>query len=108
MMAPALLSGSTDELDAWQARYREGASVFRKVIDHWYAGDFMAVACAPVHLQKPYHRRGIVSLLAGDVYNPKSTTPRRMADRMGELAGMLKAYYANHPHAAAGMESGAS
>lgn len=92
MMAPALLSGSTDELDAWQERYRDGAGLFRKVIDHWYTGDFMAVACAPKHLQKPYHRRGIVSLLAGDVYNPKSTTPRRMADRMGELAGMLKLY----------------
>lgn len=89
-LAPALLHNSQPELEHWQHAYRDGAGVFRKVIDHWYAGDFMAVALAPAHLQKPYYRRGIVSLLAGDVYNPARTSPRRMADRMGELAGMLR------------------
>lgn len=90
MMAPALLDGSDAALDAWQASYREGGGIFRKVIDHWYGGDFMTVALAPPKLQKPYFRRGIVSLLAGDVYNPARTSPRRMADRMGELAAHLR------------------
>lgn len=89
-MAPALLDGTTEALDAWQDTYREGAGIFRKVIDHWYVGDFMTVALAPAKLQKPYFRRGIVSLLAGDVYNPARTSPRRMADRMGELASHLR------------------
>ncbi|MSP55250.1 MAG: hypothetical protein EXR69_06565 [Myxococcales bacterium] len=89
-LAAALLHDSPSGLNAWEQAYREGAGVFRKVIDHWYTGDFMAVALAPAHRQKPYYRRGIVSLLAGDVYNPARTSPRRMADRMGELAGMLR------------------
>ena len=87
-LAAALDGG---DLDAWQAEYRAGAGVFRKVIDHWYAGDFMTVALAPKHFQKPYYRTGIVSLLAGDVYNPTRRTPREMADRMGALAAMLRA-----------------
>lgn len=92
-LAAALDGG---DLDAWQAEYREGAGVFRKVIDHWYAGDFMDVALAPRELQKPYYRTGIVSLLAGDVYNPTRRTPREMADRMGELAEMVRAWRAAH------------
>lgn len=92
-LAAALDGG---DLDAWQAEYREGAAVFRKVIDHWYAGDFMDVALAPREVQKPYYRTGIVSLLAGDVYNPTRRTPREMAERMGELAGMVRAYRAAH------------
>ena len=90
-LAAALDGG---DLDAWQAEYREGAAVFRKVIDHWYAGDFMELALAPPPLQKPYYRTGIVSLLAGDVYNPTRRTPREMADRMGELAGLVREYNA--------------
>ncbi len=89
-LAPALLDGSESALDRWQAEYRDGAGIFRKVIDHWYAGDFMTVALAEPRLQKPYYRRGIVSLLAGDVYNPARTSPRRMAERMGELAAKVR------------------
>jgi flavin-dependent dehydrogenase len=91
-LAAALDGG---DLDAWQAEYREGAGVFRKVIDHWYADDFMTVALAPRELQKPYFRTGIVSLLAGDVYNPTRRTPREMADRMGDLAGRVRDYLAH-------------
>jgi flavin-dependent dehydrogenase len=87
-LAQALLGG---DLDAWQAGYREGAGVFRKVIDHWYAGDFMTLALAPRELQKPYFRRGIVSLLAGDVYRTGATASRTMADRMPTLAQMVRA-----------------
>ncbi len=90
-LAQALDGG---DLDAWTAEYREGAGVFRKVIDHWYAGDFMTVALAPRELQKPYFRTGIVSLLAGDVYAPTRRTPREMADRMPELARMVREYNA--------------
>jgi len=97
-LAAALDGG---DLDAWQAEYREGAGVFRKVIDHWYEGDFMDVALAPRELQKPYYRTGIVSLLAGDVYNPTRRTPREMADRMGELAGMVREYTARQADSAA-------
>lgn len=82
-LAAALDGG---DLPAWQAQYREGAGVFRKVIDHWYDGAFMTVALAPKEIQKPYFRRGITSLLAGDVWNPEHRSPRLMADRMGQLA----------------------
>ncbi|MFN7147132.1 MAG: NAD(P)/FAD-dependent oxidoreductase, partial [Myxococcota bacterium] len=90
MLAPALLSGKTEDLDAWMGAYREGGAVFRKVIDHWYAGDFMTLALAPRHLQKPYFRRGIVSLLAGDVYRTGATASRTMADRMPMLAQAVR------------------
>jgi len=86
-LAAALLGG---DLAAWEAEYRAGAGVFRKVIDRWYDGDFMTVALAPPSQQKKYYRTGIVSLLAGDVYNPTRRSPHAMADRMGELAAMLR------------------
>jgi flavin-dependent dehydrogenase len=86
-LAAALLGG---DLAAWEAEYRAGAGVFRKVIDRWYDGDFMTVALAPPSAQKKYYRTGIVSLLAGDVYNPTRRSPHAMADRMGELAAMLR------------------
>ncbi len=87
-LAAALTGG---DLDAWEAEYRDGAGVFRKVIDHWYAGDFMTLALAPRELQKPYFRRGIVSLLAGDVFRTGPTASRLMADRMPALAQAVRA-----------------
>jgi flavin-dependent dehydrogenase len=89
-LAAALLSGSAGDLDAWQAEYRDGAGVFRKVIDHWYSGDFMTLALAPREVQKPYFRRGIVSLLAGDVFRTGPTASRLMADRMPSLAQAVR------------------
>lgn len=86
-LAAALDGG---DLDAWQAEYRDGAGVFRRVIDRWYAGDFMTVALARPNLQKPYYRKGIVSLLAGDVFAPERRTPREMARRMGDIADRLR------------------
>lgn len=91
-LAAALDGG---DLDAWQREYCDGASVFRKVIDHWYADDFMTVALAPRELQKPYLRMGIVTLLAGDVYNTTRRSPHDMADRMGELASMVRSWEAH-------------
>jgi flavin-dependent dehydrogenase len=85
-LASALDGG---DLAAWEAEYREGVAVFRKVVDQWYAGGFMALALAPPRLQKPYYRRGIVSLLAGDVFDRGHTAARRMAERMGELSAGL-------------------
>ena len=86
-LAAALDSG---DLTGWEAGYREGAGVFRKVIDCWYAGEFMSVALAPRSRQKPYFRQGITTLLAGDVFDPARTSPRRMADRMPDLARHLR------------------
>src|SRR5205085_681018 len=95
VMSPASpLRGTAEEgfaaLDAWQAEYRDGAGIFRKVIDHWYAGDFMDLALAPREVQKPYFRRGIVSLLAGDVFRTGPTASRLMADRMPTLARAVR------------------
>jgi flavin-dependent dehydrogenase len=89
-LAAALDGG---DLEAWQHTYRDGAGVFRKVIDHWYSGDFMTVALAPRAFQKPYYRCGIVSLLAGDVFTKTRRSPHDMADRMGELAAALRSSF---------------
>jgi flavin-dependent dehydrogenase len=86
-LADALCGG---DLAAWEAGYRDGANVFRRVIDYWYAGDFMTLALAPREMQKPYFRRGIVSLLAGDVFRTGPTASRMMADRMPTLAQMVR------------------
>lgn len=82
-LAAALDGG---DLDAWEREYREGAGVFRGVIDHWYAGDFMAVALIPPERQAEEYRRGIVTLLAGDVWNPERKAARKMARHMGTVA----------------------
>jgi flavin-dependent dehydrogenase len=87
-LAAALDGG---DLAAWEADYREGAGYFRKFIDAWYNDDFMTIALAPRELQKPYFRRGITTLLAGDVWNAGHTSPRLMADRLPELAARLRA-----------------
>ncbi|MFZ5475463.1 MAG: NAD(P)/FAD-dependent oxidoreductase [Myxococcota bacterium] len=87
MLADALTGG---DLAEYEGKYRDGAGVFRKVIDHWYAGDFMTLALAPRELQKPYFRRGIVTLLAGDVYRTGPTAARTMADRMPGLAQKVR------------------
>lgn len=86
-LAEALDGG---DLAAWEARYRDGAGVFRRVIDAWYGGDFMTLALAPRSLQKPYIRAGIVSLLAGDVFDPGRPAARRMAERMPALAARVR------------------
>jgi flavin-dependent dehydrogenase len=86
-LAQALDGG---DLDGWEAGYREGAGVFRKVIDHWYSGDFMTLALAPPERQKTYVRRGIVSLLAGDVFDPERRAARSMADRMPGFAARIR------------------
>jgi flavin-dependent dehydrogenase len=95
-LAAALDGG---DLAAWEAEYREGAGVFRKVIDHWYDGDFMAVALCPPELQRPAYRQGIVSLLAGDVYDPARRSPRVMAERMPVLAKAVRAFREDAPGA---------
>ncbi len=87
-LAAALDGG---DLDAWQAEYLAGAGLFRKVIDHWYAGDFMEVALAPPETHKPYVRKGIVTLLAGDVYDRSRGASRSVAENMPTLAKMLRA-----------------
>ena len=59
------------------------------------------VALAPASQQKKYYRTGIVSLLAGDVYNPTRRSPHAMADRMGELASMVRTWEAHRAAAPA-------
>ena len=86
-LAQALDGG---DLVAWEADYRAAVSVFRQVIDCWYDGDFMTLALAPRALQKPYIRRGIVSLLAGDVFDADRPAAARMAKRMPGLAGQVR------------------
>jgi flavin-dependent dehydrogenase len=78
------------DLAAWEREYGDGAGIFRKVIDHWYAGDFMTVALCPPELQRPAYRQGIVSLLAGDVYDPARRSPQIMAEKMPVLAKAVR------------------
>lgn len=86
-LAAALDGG---DLNSWEAEYREGAGIFRKVIEHWYAGDFMTLALAPKRMQRPYIHQGIVSLLAGDVFDPSKRSPRSMVDQMPILAKAVR------------------
>lgn len=83
------LAGETS-LETWEARCRDGARVFRRAIDNWYSGDFMTLALAQEELQKPYIRRGIVTLLAGDVYDPARTGPRETVEKMSSLAALAR------------------
>lgn len=86
-LAAALLGG---DLASWEVEYRAASAVFRKAIDAWYDGDFMTLALLPRERQKPYVRRGLVSLLAGDIYDPSRRTARDMADRMRDLAAAVR------------------
>ena len=91
-LAAALDGG---DLATWEANYREAAGVFRAVIDHWYADDFMTLALAPGHTHKRYIRSGVVSLLAGDVFEPDRPAARKMAVRMPSLAARVRAMAAS-------------
>lgn len=90
-LADALLDqgGTPEALDAWERHLRKATRAFDETVKAFYAGSFMATAFCPTELQREDYRRGIVSLLAGDVFAPGNPIPHAVAPRFGTLAKMV-------------------
>jgi len=83
--------GTAQALDAWEAHLRKATVAFEETVKAFYDGTFMAAAFCPPELQREQYRRGIISLLAGDVFDPGNPTPHAIAPRFGTLAKMVAA-----------------
>ena len=78
------------DLDAWEARCRAAVQAFEPVVQAWYEGDrFLRVAFAEAERHQPTVRKAIVSLLAGDVFDPDFTGPRRLGARFDSIERMV-------------------
>ncbi len=82
----ALTWSTGGDLDAWEARCRDAVAAFEPLVAAWYDGRFLRLAFADPERQQPTVRRAIVSLLAGDVFDPDFDAPRRLGRRLDSLA----------------------
>ena len=81
--------GTTAALDSWEAHLRKANKAFEETVKAFYAGTFMQAAFCPTELQRADYRKGIISLLAGDVFAPGNPLPHAIAPRFGTLAKMV-------------------
>ncbi len=81
--------GTPEALDAWEQHLRKATRAFDETVKAFYAGTFLATAFCPQELQKEEYRRGIISLLAGDVFEPGNPIPHAIAPRFATLAKMV-------------------
>ncbi len=88
-LADVLVEGG-DLAEDYERPLRRAASLFEKAILAFYEGDFLEVGLVPAERQDPAIRAGIISLLAGDVFDPAFAPPRRVARRLGALAALVR------------------
>lgn len=86
------LHGEANEgdLHEWEAKLRAAATSFEHAILAWYTGAFLDVAFVPEELKVDKYRRGITSLLAGDVFAPGNPLPIRLAAKLEPLAQRIR------------------
>lgn len=73
----------------YEARVRDAIKVFEPVVHAFYDGSFFTVASAPEASAFQGVRAAVVSLLAGDVFDPDFRPPRRVSRRIGPLGQRL-------------------
>ena len=88
-LADALLGRS--DLATYEARVRAAVQTVEPVVEAFYDGSFLDVAFSANAQQHEAVRRGIVSLLAGDIFDPSFATARRLAVRLPQLAQRVRA-----------------
>lgn len=89
-LAQALLAGTSEAMESWEAGLRRAAAPLEAAILAFYDGSFLDVAFVPEHIQKPQYRAGIISLLAGDVFGSGNPWPQAMAEKLPVLADMAR------------------
>jgi len=82
------------DLNAWEASLREVAATFERAIVAWYTGDFLDVAFVPEELKVDRFRKGITSLLAGDLFAKGNNLPRRISRNLVPLAERVRRHLA--------------
>ncbi len=82
-LAEALLH---DDLEGYEAKVREAIGAFLPAIRAFYDGTFHAAAFSGAGATPGTVRGAVVSLLAGDVFDPAFTTARRISQRFPDLA----------------------
>jgi flavin-dependent dehydrogenase len=84
-------AGEPSALNAWEQHLRKATKAFEASVIAFYDGTFMEAAFCPEELQREDYRRGIISLLAGDLFEPGNPLPHAIAPRFGTLAKMVAA-----------------
>lgn len=80
-----------EPLDRWEATCRAGVEAFEPVVKSFYDGTFLDIALADRARQNETVRQAIVSLLAGDVFDPDFAPPRRFGTRFDSIHRMVTA-----------------
>ena len=86
-LARCLIEGRP--LEEYEATVRRGVEGLTPAVMSFYDGTFLQVAFSPRERQNETIRRAIVSLLAGDVFDPAFDAPARFARRLPSLARMM-------------------
>ncbi|MBX2800192.1 MAG: NAD(P)/FAD-dependent oxidoreductase [Myxococcales bacterium] len=81
----AALTGHSD-LDTYETRVRDAVRAFAPVVDAFYTGEFLDLALSDSTWRYEPIRRGVVSLLSGDVFDSEFDAARRIGTRISQLA----------------------
>ena len=86
-LSEAILSDG--DLATWEEGCRASIEAFEPLVDAFYNGTFMEVALADRSTQHETVRKAIISLLAGDVFDPGFAAPRRLGKRFPSIHRMV-------------------
>jgi len=85
--AESYLAGGS--LDSWEADCRAAVAAFELVVKCYYDDIFLDIALADPSRHHPTARKAIISLLAGDVFDPEFTAPKRFGARFDSIHRMV-------------------
>lgn len=86
-LARALLEGT--DLNRWERDVRAAVAAFEPIVKAYYDGTFASIAFGDRAKQQDTVRKAIVSLLAGDVFDPAFTGPKRLGARLDSIGRMM-------------------
>ncbi|MEZ4317048.1 MAG: NAD(P)/FAD-dependent oxidoreductase [Myxococcota bacterium] len=78
-----------ESLEPWEADCRASVAAFEPVVKSFYDGTFLDIALADPARQQATVRQAIISLLAGDVFDPDFAAPRRFGGRFDSIHRMI-------------------
>ena len=84
---PALLAGT---LAAYEAEFRRAAGLLERIVLAYYDRSFLDVVLAPKEPRHERHRRAIIALLSGAVFEPVHPDALAIAERLPQVARYLR------------------
>ena len=93
-LARTILASDTAEalatgLERWEQELRDAVKAFEPVVLSYYEGKFLDLTFVDRSKQQETVRKAIISLLAGDVFDPEFDAPRRFGKRLDSIHRMV-------------------